>query len=191
MVTTAGERRKRARTGHGTGDLEIGLAKTILREGRLRPDLVARLAWDTRSGRRTDNTVGLAASVDELRGSLTALKQQDPLALFATIAYTRTFADDHIRPGDRLGFGLGAALAASPETSLNVAFNQSFSDDARVRGRVIAGSDTTEATFGFGLSSVLGRNVLLSINAGAGLTEDSPDYFVGVALPVRFDVPLP
>lgn len=189
--TTAGQRSKSARQGHGIGDLEVGLAKTVLREGRLRPDLIARVAWGTQSGQRTNNKVALTSSVNELRGSLTASKQQDPLAFFATLSYTRPFTDDHIRPGDRLGFGLGAALAASPETALNVAFNQSFSDDVRVRGRVIDGSDATEASLSFGISSALSRNVLLSLTAGAGLTEDSPDYFVGVSLPVRFDVPLP
>jgi hypothetical protein len=189
--TTAGQRSKSARQGHGIGDLEVGLAKTVLREGRLRPDVIARVAWGTRSGQRTNNKVALTSSVDELRGSLTASKQQDPLAFFASLSYTRPFTDDHIRPGDRLGFGLGAALAASPETALNVAFNQSFSDDVRVRGQVIDGSDATEASLSFGISSALSRNVLLSLTAGVGLTEDSPDYFVGVSLPVRFDVPLP
>lgn len=189
--TAAGQRTTSGRWGHGAGDLEIGLAKTLLREGRWRPDLVARVGWDTKSGRRSDNKVALASSVHELRGSLTALKQQDPLAFFASVAYERPFTDDHVRPGDRLGFGLGAALAASPESSLSIALNQSFSDDARVRGQVIDGSDETQATLAVGVSTVLSRNVLLSLSAGAGLTDDSPDYFVGVSLPVRFDTPIP
>ena len=191
VTTVGGQRSKSERWGNGAGDLEVGLAKTVLREGRFRPDLVARIAWDTNSGQRTSNKVALANSVHEVRGSLTALKQQDPLAFFASVTYERPFTEDHIRPGDRLAFGLGTALAASPESSLSVAFNQSFTDDVRARGQVIDGSDETQATLAFGVSTVLSRNVLLSLSAGAGLTEESPDYFVGVSLPVRFDMPVP
>lgn len=191
VTTVSGQRSKSERWGNGTGDLEVGLAKTVLREGRFRPDLVARIAWDTNSGQRTSNKVALANSVHEVRGSLTALKQQDPLAFFASVTYERPFTEDHIRPGDRLAFGLGTALAASPESSLSIAFNQSFTDDVRARGQVIDGTDETQATLAFGVSTVLSRNVLLSVSAGAGLTEESPDYFVGVSLPVRFDMPVP
>jgi hypothetical protein len=38
---------------------------------------------------------------------------------------------------------------------------------------------------------VLGRGVLFDIVGGAGLTDDSPDYFVGISVPIRFDLPLP
>jgi hypothetical protein len=31
--------------------------------------------------------------------------------------------------------------------------------------------------------------VLLSITGGVGLTDDAPDYFVVLSLPVRFDTP--
>jgi hypothetical protein len=41
-----------------------------------------------------------------------------------------------------------------------------------------------------GLSTVLGRGMLFDIVAGAGLTDDSPDYFVGISIPIRFDLPV-
>jgi hypothetical protein len=35
----------------------------------------------------------------------------------------------------------------------------------------------------------LARNVLLDGAVGVGLTDDSPDYSVSVALPIRFNLP--
>lgn len=35
---------------------------------------------------------------------------------------------------------------------------------------------------------ILGRGVLLQIHAGVGLTEDAPDYRIGVSLPMRVDL---
>ena len=42
-----------------------------------------------------------------------------------------------------------------------------------------------------GVSTVLDRGVLLTLSGGFGLTEDSPDYFVGLALPISLEVPTP
>jgi hypothetical protein len=41
-----------------------------------------------------------------------------------------------------------------------------------------------------GASATLGRGILLDVSGGIGLTSDSPDYFVQVALPIRFDLPI-
>ena len=41
-----------------------------------------------------------------------------------------------------------------------------------------------------GASSILGRGILLDVSGGIGLTSDAPDYFVQVALPIRFDLPI-
>lgn len=191
VSTNGGTSTKSDRWGHGVGDLSVGLAKTVVRAKGWRPDVVARVTWDTKTGERVDNDVVVGSSVDELRGSLTALKQQDPLAFIASAFYEHAFKDGGFQPGSSLGFSLGAALAASPETSLTLSFNQTFVDDVRVNNRVVEGSDQTQATLAAGVSTILTRNTLLALTAGAGLTDDSPDYFVLVSLPVRFDIPMP
>jgi hypothetical protein len=191
VSTNGGTSTKSDRWGHGVGDLRVGLAKTVVRAKGWRPDVVARVTWDSKTGERVDNDVVVGSSVDELRGSLTALKQQDPLAFIGSVFYEHAFKDGGFQPGKRLGFSLGAALAASPETSLTLSFNQTFVDDVRINNRVVEGSDQTQATIAAGVSTILTRNTLLALTAGAGLTDDSPDYFVLLSLPVRFDVPMP
>ncbi|MGH6636303.1 MAG: transporter [Gammaproteobacteria bacterium] len=180
-----------ARSGSGFGDIRVSLGKTLLRERRSWPDLVARAFWDTATGKSSDDGVSLNGDFNEIGGSLTALKRQDPLAFVGSVSYEHTFENDDVRPGDALGFSIGAFLAASPETSLRFLLNQSFADDQRIGGEVINGTDATTSTLSIGAASLLGRGVLVDISAAIGLTEDAPDYAVQLSVPIRFDLPIP
>jgi hypothetical protein len=118
-----------------------------------------------------------------------AIKRQDPLAFVGNGFYRKSFSSGDIDPGDEIGFSVGVVLAASPETSLQASLLQSFTRETKINGREIPGSDQTSGVFTLGASSILGRGVLLSITGGIGLTSDAPDYFVGISLPIAFDVP--
>ncbi|MCG8694221.1 MAG: hypothetical protein MI806_23685 [Minwuiales bacterium] len=175
--------------GSGLGDFRIGLAKALLREGLWWPDLVGRVTWDSDTGETFDDGVALGAGFNEIRGSLTAVKRQDPLAFVASFFYESSFEDDDVEPGDEVGFSVGAVLAASPSTSLRFFFDQQFSQEAEVDGDTVDGSDRTVGSLTIGASSVLGRGVLLDLAGVVGLTDDGPEYAVIVSLPIRFDLP--
>jgi Putative MetA-pathway of phenol degradation len=177
-------------TGHAFGDIGVGLAATVLRERGYWPDLVARVRWDTPTGKMEDNGVGLGGGFNEITGQLVASKRQDPLVFVGSFSYETTFEKDGIDPGDELGFQLGTVLAASPDTALRFILDQRFGDEFEVDGETLSGSDTVQSTLFLGASSLLGRRVLLDVSAGVGLTDDAPDYSVAVALPIRFDLPL-
>jgi hypothetical protein len=185
------QRRFQDGSGQGLGDLRVGLAKTLVREnGGWWPDLVARVTWDTDTGETSDNEVGLDGSFHEVRGSLSAIKRQDPLAFVGGVSYEKSFENDDLEPGDELGFSIGTVLAASPGTSLRLALSQSFSDNVRVDGEGINGSDQVMGMATFGASVVLGRGVLLDVAADIGLTDDAPDYAARASLPIRFNLPV-
>ncbi len=192
-VTNAGPggRRSQSDTGSGIGDFSIGIAKTIVREQGWRPDLIGRVTYNTGSGDMKNNNVPLSGGFSSVTGQLVALKRQDPLAFTASASYQKTFENNNIEPGDELSFNLGAFLATSPDTSLQLSLQQSFADDVKVNGRVVKDSDQVASTLNLGISSILGQNVLLLVSGGVGLTKDAPDYSVTVALPIRFPVPLP
>lgn len=177
-------------TGTGIGDLRVGLAKAFVEEEGWRPSLVGRVTYDSGLGDRSDNGVALDGGFHSIRGSLTALKRQDPLAFVGTLFYETSFEESGLEPGDQYGLRLETLLAASPDTSLRFGLQQTFIDDFERNGTKIPGSDQTQSTAIFGVSSVLGRGVFLDVQAGIGLTEDAPDYFIGVSLPIRFDSPL-
>jgi hypothetical protein len=176
-------------SGSAFGDVSVGLAHTLLRERGWLPDLVGRVRWDTDTGERVDDGVALGGGFNEISGSMTAIKRQDPLAFVGSISYETAFESDGIDPGDELGFALGAFLAASPETSLRFVFDQRFIDEVEVGGQQIEGSDQTIGTLTLGASSVLGRGVLLDLAGSVGLTDDGPDYSLLISLPIRLDMP--
>lgn len=177
-------------TGHGLGDLSVGLAKTVLRQRGWWPDVVLRLAWNTGTGEREDNDVFLGGGFQRLTGSFSLAKRQDPLVFVGGAAYEAVFEDDDFDPGDSLSFSIGTFLAASPRTSLRLVLNQTFRDELEFDGQRIDGSDTIDSMLTIGASAVLGRDVLLDGAVGVGLTDDSPDYSVEVSLPIRFNLPV-
>ena len=185
------EQDDRDRTGAGAGDISVGLAKTLVREGTWWPDVVARFVWDTDSGDTRDNDVFLGGGFTELIGQLSATKRQDPLAFFGSVAYGNTLKKNGIEPGDQLSFTLGTVLAVSPSTSLQLFFNQQFVDNVKIDGEGINGSDQVASTLSIGAASILGARMLLNGSVDIGLTDDAPDYAVRIALPIRFDVPRP
>lgn len=174
------------RYGAGLGDVTLGLAKTVLRENGFMPDLVARVFWDTGSGERSDDGVGLSGGFAGLGGSLTFLKRQDPLAFVGSLGFEQPLKNDGIEPGRVYSVSLGTVLAASPETSLRLGFTHQFVDDVRADGEVLDGSDATLGVLSLGVSSLLGRSILLDLAFDVGLTDEAADYAVRVAMPIRF-----
>ena len=169
------------------GDIGVSLAKTLLREGRWWPDAVARVRWDSGTGKTAENGVALGGGTHELTGSVSVVKSQDPLAFFGTVAYEKTFEENDIDRGDRIGIAAGTVLAASPDTSLRASIQQDFIGDAEVDGDDVPGSDQMAASLRLGASSVLGQGVLLDASVDVGLTDDAPDYAARLSLPIRFN----
>jgi hypothetical protein len=176
--------------GNGIGDLRLGFAKTVLREGVVRPDLIARVTYNTGIGDRDDNDIALDGGFSAVSAQLVALKRQDPLAFVVSGFYQKTFDENDFNPGDQYGFSLGTFLAASPETSLRFQFQTTYIADIKRDGRTLSESDRVEGVFVVGASSSLGRGVLLDIAGGIGLTDEAPDYFISISLPIRFDLPV-
>ena len=177
------------RTGYGLGDITLGFAKTLLREGEWQPDLVGRIVWDTATGDQFDDGVFLGNGFHQIRGQLVAVKRQDPLAFVAGFTYSYSFEDDDVDLGNEYALSLGAALALSPETSLNVALNQTYSDDVEVNGEKINGSDQLASSFDFGGSAIIAPRTLFRLSTSIGLTDDAPDYAVRATVAYRFNTP--
>lgn len=173
-------------TGAGIGDLTLGVAKTLMQESGWKPDLIGRVSYNFGSGKRNDGDIGLNGGFRQLSAELVALKRQDPLAFTASIGYGKVFEEDSIRPGDLATFSLGALLAASPATSLQLGFTQVHRKEQEFNGARLRGSDQTYGVLNLGASSVLSRDVTLVTQFGIGLGEDAPEYTISVALPILF-----
>jgi hypothetical protein len=167
------------------GDLRIGLAKTLFRERIWRPDLVARLTWDTHTGETRDNDISLGAGFHELRGSLTTIKRQDPIAFVGGLSYEHSFERREIQPGPTVAASFGGVLALSPETSLRLFLSGAYQQKTELSGREIDGSDQSIASLVIGGSTLLAPGVLADLSAGIGLTDDADDFSITLSFPFR------
>lgn len=173
-------------SGAGAGDLRLGVAKTLLREAGRRPDLIARVTWDTRTGTGRDDGVRISSDFHELRASFTAIKRQDPLVFLGGLAFQQVLERDDVQPGAAVTPSIGAFVALSPQTSMRFVVSNTFREETEVSGDDVPGSDQTAATLTVGGSSVLGRDALVNLSVGIGLTDDADDASLRLSFPIRF-----
>jgi hypothetical protein len=175
------------RFGSSFGDLTIALSKTLLHQSGWLPDLIAGITYEAPTGPQVTNGVALSGSGQSRLGfALTALKRQDPLAFVASVGYNKAFVHDDFNPGDQLNFTGGVFLATSPETSLSAVLQQSFGQAPILNGVTVTGANSVQSILVLGASSILGQGVLVNLQAGVGLTRDSPKYSVILSFPIRF-----
>jgi hypothetical protein len=175
--------------GNSFGDLTVGLAKTFVHESGWIPDLLARVNYEIPTGPENSNGVPLTSRRSLLAYSLTAIKRQDPLVFVATGGYTKSFQKGQINLGDQVNFLTGVFLASSPETSLRAVLQNNFVQDVRLNDITFRGSDTVQSILTFGASSILGRGILVDLQAGIGLTNSAPKYTVILSGTYRFGMP--
>ena len=143
-----------------------------------------------------------------------AFRVMDPAALFANVQYTFNFEEDSlsqsrgfipaidpvngrpiyrpltmegIDPGDTLSFALGFAYAISYELSMTLQYQYSyfFASDLQFSG--MEGIETVEQTSGLMALTVgwrRSRDQLINVTAGFGTTDNSPDMYLGLSLPL-------
>ncbi len=172
--------------GMGVGDLRVGLAKTLLREGLWSPDLVGRLTWDSDTGRASHDGVSLGGGVHQLRGSLSAIKRQDPVAFVGGLSLEHSFEANNVQAGPTASASFGGYVALSPETSLRLVLSGAYRFETELSGSRVEGSDQTIGTFIIGGSTLLATGTLLNLAVGIGLTEDASDFSLSLSLPIRF-----
>lgn len=179
-----------SQSGHGLGDVRVGIAKTLLRESLWMPDLIGRITWDSGTGDSNDSGVSLGGGFDELQVSLTAIKRQDPIAFVGGLSYEHSFEKDQFQPGATIAANFGSFIALSPKTSLSFLINAAHQDETEQAGSQIDGSEQTIASFVIGGSTLLAPGTLLNLSLGIGLTDDADDFSLSMSLPIRLDKPL-
>lgn len=169
----------------GFGDIGLSVAKALTDGNGSVPMLIARLGGDLGNAKRSSSGLDVGGGFASLGGSLTAVERLDPLVFVGSLRYSHGLSEDNIDPGDSHGGSIGAYLAAGPETSLRFVFDYSRSGRMRLDGVALPGTRRTSAIFTIGASIATGAASLLDVSAGIGLTEDSPDFALSVAMPIR------
>jgi hypothetical protein len=136
------------------GDVLVGYRHTLATEGVDRRSVIGTVTAYVPTG-DGPHAIG---------GGLGFLKSFDPVALFATLNYTRTFNEDIAdirlrRPKDRLDASMGFALALNDTLSLSGAVSAVFTGASRAPDADLRQQDAYG--LGFGLTARVSRRIYL------------------------------
>lgn len=122
----------------------------------------------------------------------------DPVVLYGSLGYTYNMKVDNIHqnqygeelekvaPGDTINFAMGMAYALSYDVSLATSYQMaySFKNKYYFSDRSVEAPEQSSAIMNFSLGLRTSPDYIVNVNAGFGLTEDSPDVLLGLSLPL-------
>lgn len=191
---------------HSIGDITLGARWQPI---ELRRDMPAITASGTvrlptgRSPYRTDATKSLAtgSGTTAFTGGLNLSKVVDPVALFGNVNFTFSLPASSlsqarsgqvltsVKPGPSLGYGVGFAYALSYDISVNFALQHSISWASTLKfesGKSYRTGLQNSAVMNYGMGVRLSPTMTVNVSLGVGMTPDSPDFSLGVNMPLNF-----
>nr|WP_241766155.1 transporter [Pseudomonas composti] len=122
----------------------------------------------------------------------------DPVVLFGSLGYTYNLpvrdADqvrggrllEEVDPGSSLSLSMGFAYALSYDVSLATSFQMAHNMAPKFKfsDATFEGNEQTSAVMNFSLGLRTASNNIVNVNAGFGMTEDSPDVLLGISMPL-------
>ena len=179
----------------GLGDIFLGLSYQLIKSNSNWPDTVVALNWKTATGKDpyrlvSADELALGSGFNTYGVSLTSMANADPVVIFGGLTFDYTDGREkqigHVKPGFSSGLNLGMALALNFDTSLSFNFQFRYTDQSKINGQKIRGSDLTTSIFTIGLSTARGNSYAVDVDIGIGLTADSPDFQLTVSFPFNF-----
>lgn len=134
-------------------------------------------------------------------GGLSMSKVLDPVVVFGSVSATYNLAVGGLEQvrGARLlkevepGFGLsgsaGFAYSLSYDISLSISAQLSYSDETILsfsNGEQAVAQDQMTGFLSLSLGTRVSDTTIVNTSLGMGLTEDAPDFSLGVSLPINF-----
>lgn len=125
----------------------------------------------------------------------------DPVVLFGSLGYSFnmpvTGISQHtsltggrelkrVDPGDSINGSMGFAYALSYDVSLATSYQMTYAlkDKYKFKDGSLEGREQTSALMNFSLGLRTSPDRIINVNAGFGMTEDSPDVLLGVSMPL-------
>jgi len=134
-------------------------------------------------------------------GGLSMSKVLDPVVVFGSVSTTYNLTQDGLNQvrGARLlnevepGFGLsgsaGFAYSLSYDISLSMSAQVSYSDETVLtfsNGEQAVAQDQMTGFLSMSLGTRISDTTIVNTSLGIGLTEDAPDFSLGLSLPINF-----
>ncbi|HJV52910.1 MAG TPA: transporter [Noviherbaspirillum sp.] len=192
---------------HSLGDIGLNVRFQPLEVHRGKPQLTLTGGIRLPTGRspfKVDANQGVAtgSGYTSFSGGVSLNHVIDPVALFGNISYTYNLPAKHlsqvrsdgsilkkVAPGNSFGFGFGFAYALSYDITTSFSVSESISSATKLTYADGTSSKTKIQTGGvmnFGLGVRLSPKTTVNVSAGIGLTADSPNFTLGLTLPLEF-----
>ncbi|MCY1454369.1 hypothetical protein D9M71_714310 [compost metagenome] len=93
---------------------------------------------------------------------------------------------EDVEPGDSINFSMGFAYALSYDVSLATSYQMAYSlaPTYKFQGANLEGTEQTSSIMNFSLGLRTSPDYIVNVNAGFGMTEDSPDVLLGLSVPL-------
>jgi hypothetical protein len=191
---------------HSIGDIGLGgrWQPAEVQRGRPSMTFTGNLRLPTgRSPFKVDASQGLAtgSGVTTVTGGVNVNHIVDPVALFGSLNLSYSTAAEHlnqvrngriltrVEPGASISFGLGFAYALSYGISTSVSLQESISARTKLHfadGSILNTKTQTAGVLSFGLGYRVSPKTTINVTAGIGLTADSPNFTLGMSMPLSF-----
>ncbi|HEX7637889.1 MAG TPA: transporter [Burkholderiaceae bacterium] len=156
---------------------------------------------------RIGDNLSTGAGYSSLTLGVNASQVMDPVALFGSLSFTdglsvrnlhQTNPSDGsiltaVHPGKSIGFGAGFTYALSYNISTSTSVQETVTTASHIdyltSANVAKSRDTqmqVAAMLNFGLGVRLNPKTTVNLSAGIGLTTDSPDFSLGLDVPLTF-----
>ena len=202
-------------TAYGIGDITLGARYQPFVQNPAGPTFTVTGTLSLPTGRSPfDQIIGQNTSTGNGYASgnigLNASQVFDPVVLFGSLSvgaaksvnnlHQYNPADGSIltgvRPGKTIGFGAGFTYALSYNVSTSVSFQENVTTASRItiidaNNNPVAPRSTsmqTGAVMNFGLGLRINPKTTINLTAGMGLTVDSPDFTLGLNVPLTFSM---
>lgn len=175
------------------GDIELAFSHQFRRAADTEASLLGSLRWKLATGddpfKVPQHTATFGSGYHSLQATMTSILTSDPVVFFGGLSYTANLPVSkslgRIDPGDSYGFQAGVALSLNMDTSLSIGWEQRFTRNTTVDGQNIPGSYLNSGSITFGVSHTTYEGRTYDVNANIGLTRDSPDAQITLAVPFR------
>ncbi|MGC4059478.1 MAG: transporter [Aquabacterium sp.] len=191
---------------HGFGDLQVGARWQPFEMRRDAPSFTTSATVRLPTGRSPYRTIAgqnlaTGSGTAGLTLGVNSSKVIDPIALFGSASLGLSAPARHlsqerdgvtltsVAPGPTLGFGGGFAYALSYDVSTTMSFQESLSFPSKLtfdNGTTSRTSMQSSGTFNIGLGVRVAPQNTINLSVGIGLTSDSPDFTLGMNMPLNF-----
>lgn len=136
-----------------------------------------------------------------IAGGASVSKVLDPVVIYGSVGLSYAFVEEGLNQvrGSRVlekvepGFGLngsaGFAYSLSYDISLSASVQVGYNDETvltfREDGAQAVAEDQMTGFINFSLGTRVSEKTIVNTNVGFGLTEDAPDFAIGVSLPIN------